>query len=62
MRKPVLVALVAVIGVVVVTAVFNGLNGGLGHTGYIAGLWTAIAVIGLALYYSARRVIQRVRR
>jgi hypothetical protein len=48
--------------VVVVTAILNSFNGGLGHTPYIAGVWTAIAVAGLAVYYLGRAAVHRIHR
>ena len=57
-----IVAFAIVVLVVVGTAILNSFNGGLGHTRYIAGLWTVIALIGLGIYYGARAVTQRVRR
>jgi hypothetical protein len=58
---PVGVAFGLVVAIVVVLSILNSLNGGLGHTPYIAMIWTVIGLIGLSIYYAARAAIRALR-
>jgi hypothetical protein len=56
-RIPVAIAVGVVVLVTIVTAV---LNGSLAHTPYIVGLWSVLALIGLALYWAGWSIKQRI--
>jgi hypothetical protein len=56
-RLPVAIAVGVVVLVTIVTAV---LNGNVTHSPYIAGIWSVLALIGLALYWGAWSVRHRI--
>ena len=55
--RSLLVALGIVVVVTIGTAVFNG---SLAHTPYIVGLWTVLALLGVAAYQIGRSVKRRI--
>lgn len=55
---PVLVAVGFWVVIVLALSIANGGN----HVPYFIGLWAVITLIGLAIYYAGRALLQRVRR